>query len=330
LDQKSRVGDWVVAVGNPFGLGGTATAGIVSAKGREIGGSNYSDFIQIDASINRGNSGGPTFDLYGQVIGVNTAIFSPSGGSVGIGFAIEANVAKKITDLLIKDGKVTRGWLGVSIQSLSEGEVDARGLESDKGALVADVQLGSPAEKSGIKRGDVILSVNDIAVDDSRELTRVVGSLIAGSENQFKIWRDGKNQMVKVTVGERPKDVNAAFDRDSKSENAPETEEKLDQNMSYNGLSLKPLDNEALEFFGLGPNEKGLFVVEVKPNSAFADVGIAKGDALLEAQGIVLKSAKDLEQAVKSARKQGKENISIAVRKGRATVFMPVEIAGLD
>ncbi len=329
LAKAPRVGDWVVAVGNPFGLGGTATAGIVSASGREMNGSNYSNFIQIDASINRGNSGGPTFDLYGQVIGVNTAIYSPSGGSVGIGFAIESNVAKDITDRLIKDGKVTRGWLGVSIQSLSQEMVEAQSLENDKGALVADVQVGSPAEKSGIERGDVILSVNGISVNDSRELTRLVGGLIADTKNEFKLIRDGKIKSIPVTVGIRPSDVDSAFNRGEDEKSEDKGVEKPPEGTEYQGVTIKPLGPDEYEFFGLKATEKGVFVLDVKRGSAFAEAGIAKGDALLEAQGTALNSSTDLANVVASAKAAGKKNILVAVRKGRATIFLPVDIKDL-
>ncbi len=329
LENAPRVGDWVVAVGNPFGLGGTATAGIVSANGREMNGSNYSNYIQIDASINRGNSGGPTFDLFGQVIGVNTAIYSPSGGSVGIGFAIESNVAKEITDILIKDGKVTRGWLGVSIQSLSPEMAESQGLPNEKGALVADVQVDSPAEKGGIQRGDIILQVNGLTVNDSRELTRLVGGLIAESENKFKIIRDGKDKTVNVTIGVRPEDVNAAFNRGETDEPDENSETEEPKGETVHGLTVKPLSDDEFEFFGLKETEKGLFVIDVKRGSAFAEAGIAKGDALLEAQGQTLKSAEDIGTVVKTAKSEGKKNILVAVRKGRSTIFLPVEIEDL-
>ena len=205
--QTMRKGDWVVALGNPFGLGDTATAGILSADGREIGpDSPYTDFLQIDASINRGNSGGPTFDLNGNVIGVNTAIFSPTGGSVGIGFAIPAELASEVTKSLIKDGKVSRGWLGVTIQDVTDDMAEAQGLAEVRGAIIADVNDESPARKAGLKRGDVILSVNGRDTTDATSVTRMVGKLLAGSKNEFTVLRDGKRQKISVTVGERPVD----------------------------------------------------------------------------------------------------------------------------
>ena len=326
-DKKTpRVGDWVVAVGNPFGLGGTATAGIVSAAGRELGG-NYNDFIQIDASINRGNSGGPTFDLDGNVIGVNTAIFSPSGGSVGIGFAIEAKAAKQIVDILIRDGKVTRGWLGVSIQNLSEEAAEAIDMKDAKGALVADVQQGSPAETAGIKPWDVILSVNGNQVDNSRQLTQLVGSLLAGSNNEFEVFRDGKIKNINVTVGVRPDDPDAAFNRSGPDEPKPGATPSKPQGEALFGLTLTPLTAQMREALGLDKDEKGLLVSDMKATSAWADAGIEEGDALLEAQGTTLGGLTDLQNVVSKAKSQGKANILVAVRKGRSTLFLPVKIA---
>ncbi len=331
-ERAPRVGDWVVAVGNPFGLGGTATAGIVSASGREMLGSNYSNFIQVDAPINRGNSGGPTFDLYGEVIGVNTAIFSPSGGSVGIGFAIEANVAQEITQVLIEEGKVTRGWLGVSIQSLSEEMAEARGLldaegEIDtNGALVADVTPGSPAEDGNIQRGDIIVEVNGMKVEDSRELTRVVGSLLAGSKNSFKVLRDGKFQTVNVTVGVRPDDLGSTLSPQEEPESSDGTPEGTTELF---GMSVMPATDDIREALGLKTSEKGLFVADISRSSAFVDAGVEDGDVLLEAQGVALGKAQDLTKVVEEARKEGKQNILVAVRKGRATLFRTVEIESL-
>ena len=193
--RAMRKGDWVVALGNPFGLGGTATAGILSADGREIGpDSPYTDFLQIDASINRGNSGGPTFDLNGNVVGVNTAIFSPTGGSVGIGFAIPAELAEEVTQALIKDGKVSRGWLGVAIQDLTDDMAEAQGLKDAKGAIIADVTGGSPAEKGGLERGDIILSVNGDKVTDATSTTRLVGKLIANTSNRLRSFAAARSR----------------------------------------------------------------------------------------------------------------------------------------
>ena len=199
-----RVGDWVIAVGNPFGLGGTVTAGIVSARGRDIGSGPYDDFIQIDAPVNRGNSGGPTFDLSGNVIGVNTAIYSPSGGSVGIGFAIPADTVKRVVDELKSDGQVTRGWIGVQIQPVTQDIADSIGLSKPGGALVADVSKDGPAAKAGIATGDAVLAVNGQEVAGPRELARAVAAIRPGSSADLTIWRDGKQTSLKVETAKLP------------------------------------------------------------------------------------------------------------------------------
>ncbi len=327
-EERPRVGDWVVAVGNPFGLGGTATAGIVSADGRELGGS-YNDFIQIDASINRGNSGGPTFDLFGNVIGVNTAIYSPTGGSVGIGFAIEAKAAKQITDKLIKDGKVTRGWLGVTIQNVTPEAAEALGLGEDiGGAQVTEVTPDSPAEDAGLKRSDIILAVNDTEVDSSRKLTQKVGGLIAGTTNVFKVFRDGSMKTINVTVGERPTDPSALTGQpDDESSKAPES--KSEKGEEYFGVSLKPIDATVRKAMGLKANEPGLLILDIDHNSPFADAGVLEGDVILEAQGDILKVPSDLSKVVATADKNGKENLLLAIRRGRSTAFITVEVEAL-
>ncbi len=203
--HRPKVGDWVVAVGNPFGLGGTVTAGIVSAQGRDIGAGPYDDYVQIDAPINKGNSGGPAFDVDGNVIGVNTAIYSPSGGSVGIGFDIPADTAKMVVAELKKDGHVTRGWLGVQIQPVTAGIADSLGLKKAEGAMVDEPQSGSPAAKAGIKSGDVITAVNGTPVKDARDLARTIGMLAPDSAVKLDIVRQGEQQTVSLTLAQMPK-----------------------------------------------------------------------------------------------------------------------------
>ncbi len=327
--RSPRVGDWVVAVGNPFGLGGTATAGIVSADGRELGGS-YNDFIQIDASINRGNSGGPTFDLYGNVIGVNTAIFSPSGGSVGIGFAIEAGAAQEIVDTLIRDGKVTRGWLGVSIRNVTDGDADAIDLDEPRGAFVADVSAGGPAEASGIEPSDVIMAINGNEIDSMRELTQQVGRLRAGSKNEFEVFREGKIRKIAVTIGVRPDDPNAAFDRDDVNADPDAPVSPEETGVGVMGLQVSPLTAEVGRALGLPADEQGLTVLKVRRGDAFEEAGIAAGDVILEAQRKPINSADGLRRVIQTAKDEGKEHILVAVRKGRTTVFRPVNISGLS
>ncbi|WP_084419552.1 Do family serine endopeptidase [Henriciella litoralis] len=318
-----RKGDWVVALGNPFGLGGTATAGILSADGRELGGdSPYTDFLQIDAAINRGNSGGPTFDLQGRVIGVNTAIFSPTGGSVGIGFAIPAELAIEVTDALIKDGKVSRGWLGVTIQDVTEDMAEAQGLDEARGAIIADVTDESPAMKGGLKRGDIILAVNGKESTDATSVTRMVGGLLAGSENEFEVLRGGKMQTIDVTVGERPADPNALIQ-------APSSDSSKDDGKTEEaplGVSVRPLDNEARELLGLDANEPGLIVGDIKEDSALGEIGVRAGMALLSAAGTPLNSVDDLKSAIEDVRAKGRDKILLAVRNGQRTMFVTADI----
>ena len=208
--ENVRVGDWVLAVGNPFGLGGTVTTGIVSARGREIGAGPYDDFIQIDASINKGNSGGPTFDVHGNVVGVNTAIFSPTGGSVGIGFAIPSSIAKNVIEQLKKDGKVTRGWLGVTIQQVDDDLASSLSLGKARGALVAQVGKDSPAEDAGIKTGDVIINVNGKQMEDVRAVSRTVADLQPESDAEIVVWRDGREKTIDVEIGIFPENPQMA------------------------------------------------------------------------------------------------------------------------
>src|SRR6202042_3742345 len=210
--EKSRIGDWVVAVGNPYGLGGTVTAGIISAQGRDIGAGPYDDYVQIDAPINKGNSGGPAFDVDGNVIGVNTAIYSPSGGSVGIGFDIPADTAKMVVAELKKDGHVTRGWLGVQIQPVTAGIADSLGLKKAEGAMVDEPQSGSPAAKAGIKSGDVITAVNGTPVKDARDLARTIGMLAPNSTVKLDILRNGQSKDISLTLGELPNQQQAKAD----------------------------------------------------------------------------------------------------------------------
>ncbi|MEM5517869.1 Do family serine endopeptidase [Henriciella sp. AS95] len=322
-DTELRRGDWVVALGNPFGLGGTATAGILSADGRELGGdSPYTDFLQIDAAINRGNSGGPTFDLQGRVVGVNTAIFSPTGGSVGIGFAIPAPLAIDVTNALIKDGKVSRGWLGVTIQDVTEDMAEAQGLKEARGAIIADVNDQSPAKKAGLRRGDVILSVNGKDATDATSVTRMVGGLLAGSKNDFMVLRDGKPTRINVTVGERPADPNALIASSSttpNSENSEAEEGPL-------GVSLLPLDSATRSSMGLEPDEAGLLVGAIDNDSPLRETIVRPGSVILSAGGAPLSSVADLEAAIEDVKSKGRDKLLLAVRNGQRTLFVTVSL----
>ena len=324
-----RRGDWVVALGNPFGLGGTATAGILSADGRDGGQSSpYTDFLQIDAAINRGNSGGPTFDLYGRVIGVNTAILSPTGGSVGIGFAIPSELAIAVTDQLIANGKVSRGWLGVTIQPVSDDIADALDLSQAKGAIVSDLQAGGPAEKSGIERSDIIVEVNGVGIEDATGLTREVAKLIAGTENDFVVIRDKVRRTIKVRVDERPEDTNAAF-AGSNSTTTPDSSSNDSSNGSDAelGLSLSAMTSEDRERLNLKSSDRGVVIEDVEDDSPLAASGDLRGMAILEVNSRSVSSVSAFNSAVETARAQGKSNVLLAIRttNGR-TSFLAADL----
>ena len=323
--RELRKGDWVVALGNPFGLGGTATAGILSADGRDIGAGPYTDFLQIDASINRGNSGGPTFDLYGNVVGVNTAIFSPTGGSVGIGFAIPAELANEVTQALIKDGRVSRGWLGVAIQDLTPDMAEAQGLKNEEGSIIADVTAGSPAEKGGLQRGDIILSVNGKDVTDATTTTRLVGKLIANTANKFEVLRGGKRQTISVTVGERPDDLSATF-RPTPGATPPQAEAPGTA-LDDLGVTFKPMDDETRTKLGLRSGEAGLVIVDVARKGIFEEAGLQDGMVILEANNQPATSVAAFEKAIADAKKSGRSKVLVAVRIGQITNYRTLDLA---
>jgi serine protease Do len=296
---EAKVGDWVMAVGNPFGLGGTVTSGIISARGRDIGSGPYDDFLQIDASINKGNSGGPTFNLDGDVVGINTAIFSPSGGSVGIGFAIPASTAASVIDSLKTNRKVTRGWLGVQIQPVTADIAESLGLEKAQGALISDVTTGSPALKAGLKSGDTILKVDGTEVSNARDLAKVIARIAPGKVVELAIIRDGKPQTVSVTLATMPTDPKMA--------SAPMVEPKKDSLTTY-GLEVAPADDGA-----------GVKVLKVDPNSSAAERGVKEGDVILEVAGNEVNDTAGVAEALKKA--SGKQ-ILMLVRSGEGQRFV--------
>lgn len=328
--KEIRKGDWVVALGNPFGLGGTATAGILSADGRELGaGSPYTDFLQIDAPINRGNSGGPTFDLLGNVIGVNSQILSPTGGSVGIGFAIPAELAREVTNTLIKDGKVSRGWLGVQIGDLTPEFAEALGLENVKGALIADVTTGSPAERAGLKRNDIILSVNGTKVTDSTSTTRLVAKLIANTQNEFDILRDGKPKSINVTVGERPADPYASNNSGGNGGNRtdPGAPSSVPGKLLPDyGVRLEPLNEDMRTRLGLRPGDTGLAITEVTKDGIFEKAGFEAGIVILETNGRPVPSVDAFERAVAEAKAANRSKVLLAIRIGQVTNYRTIDI----
>ncbi|MBJ7404311.1 MAG: Do family serine endopeptidase [Bradyrhizobium sp.] len=315
-DQKPRIGDWVVAVGNPFGLGGTVTAGIVSASGRDIGNGPYDDYIQIDAPINKGNSGGPAFDMNGNVIGVNTAIFSPSGGSVGIGFDIPASTAKLVVAQLKDKGVVTRGWLGVQVQPVTSDIADSLGLKEARGAIVDSPQDGSPAAKAGIEAGDVITAVNGTTIKDSRDLARTIATLAPGASVKIDVFRKGDSKTLTVALGELPSDRQAKGNG-----NADEGSRQPNAGTPRLGLSLAP----AGDVQGAGP--KGVVVTEVDPQGPAAQRGIQTGDVILNVGGKAVSNVGEVRSELAQAKSSGKRSVLLQVKSADATRFVAVPLA---
>jgi serine protease Do len=270
--NAEQVGDWIVAVGNPFGLGGSVSPGVISARGRDIHAGPYDDFLQLDASINRGNSGGPTFNLAGQVIGINTAIYSPNGGSVGIGFAIPSSLAKPVIEQLRQHGKVSRGWLGVQIQQVTPEIAKSLGLSKGEGALVADVTTGGPAAKAGFKQGDVILAFDGHKIDKVRDLPIVVAESAIGHKADVKIWRSGKEATLHPDIAAMPDNPQIA-----QAHRAPRR--STEQNSAL-GLRLAPLTNEWRQRLNLAKSVKGVVVTRVDGSSPFNDLGLQVGDVI--------------------------------------------------
>ncbi|WP_374347108.1 Do family serine endopeptidase [Phenylobacterium sp.] len=325
---KPRVGDWVIAVGNPFGLGGTATAGIISAYGRDIG-ETFVDYIQIDAPINRGNSGGPTFDIYGRVIGVNTAIFSPTGGSVGIGFAIPADVAETITKQLIAGGKVARGYIGATIQNFTSEMAEAQGLAGQKGAIVADLVPGGPSAKAGLQPGDVVVSVNGVTVRTSSELTREVAKARAGDVLKLDVIRDGKRRVIEVRSGTRPSEAQlAANDNRNQGGDDAGPGAVTPKNPVVAGMSLAPLDEATRRRIGLDAGVRGAVVISLDQSSDAAAKGLRKDDVIVRAGDRDVASASDVAAAVDAAKKAGRPSILVGVHRQGRTLFLPIKVSG--
>ncbi|MEZ6022864.1 MAG: Do family serine endopeptidase [Hyphomonadaceae bacterium] len=322
-----RVGDWVVAVGNPFGLDGTATAGIVSAMGRtDAGSSAYVDYMQIDAPINRGNSGGPTFDLAGNVIGVNSAIFSPTGGNVGIGFAIPANTANGIVQQLLREGRVSRGWIGVSIQPLDDDIARSLGLEEARGALIASVVPDGPAARAGLQQGDVILQLDGRRVEDSRDLTQRIGAAGVGQNVRLEVLRDGRRRTLNARLGERPsEEVLASTTPTPQATPTPPSEESPGVALSSLGVSTRPMTAEDRTRFNLGANQTGLVITSIESTSDLAREGVRSGDVILQAGGRPVRNAQELNTAADAARRAGRPLLlQIDGRSGRR--FIAAEV----
>jgi serine protease Do len=301
-----RVGDWVVAVGNPFGLGGTVTAGIVSAQGRDIGSGPY-DYMQIDAAVNKGNSGGPTFNLDGDVVGVNTAIYSPSGGNVGIAFAIPAPTAVDVIEQLKTSGSVKRGWLGVRIQSVDEDVAASLGLTEAKGALVNDVTIPGPAAEAGLKNGDTILSVNGTKINDSRDLARQIATFAPGTKVDVKVLRAQREQTIAVTLGAMPSNLELAkAEPPGRPSQGPEAAQL--------GLTVAP------------SKDGGVMITDVDAGSDAGQKGIRVGDLILEIGGFPVTGPDDLSKAVKEANRLQRKAVLMRIKSGSETRFVAVQL----
>jgi serine protease Do len=304
-----RVGDWVIAVGNPFGLGGTVTAGIVSARGRNIGSGPYDDFIQIDAPVNKGNSGGPTFDVDGNVIGVNTAIFSPSGGSVGIAFAIPSDAVKRVVDQLREKGSVTRGWIGVQIQPITPEIADSMGLKGTTGALVSEPQANSPAAKAGIQSGDVIVSVDGTAVKDARDLVRRIGTMAPGATIKLGMISQGQEKTVPLTLGTLPNEVLASNQTPNQQRDTQEAD------VPRLGFTLAP-----------GNKATGVLVTAVAAGGIAADHGFEVGDVILDVGGKSVLTPADVRKSLADAHREGKHSLLFRVKSSGGMKFVALPI----
>ncbi|MGK7870530.1 Do family serine endopeptidase [Falsiroseomonas sp. E2-1-a20] len=301
-----RVGESVLAMGNPFGLGGTATSGIVSARGRQIGAGPYDDFIQTDASINPGNSGGPLFNMRGQVVGVNTAIFSPSGGNIGIGFAVPSQIAQRVVTDLREDGRVERGWLGVSLQNVDRELAEALGVPDAEGALIAGVEPGSPAARGGLRAGDVVTRAGDRQVQDSRDLAVAVGEASPGATITLTLRRDGEQRQQQVTLSPRP---------DQRDMAGRGGDEQGERSTGAVGLALAARQGAP-----------GAAVVRVAPGSIAEERGIRAGDVILRAGGRDVTGPGDVSTALEEARKADRSSIAIQIQRGNASTFVALPL----
>ncbi|MEX0693402.1 MAG: Do family serine endopeptidase, partial [Rhodospirillales bacterium] len=314
------IGDWVIAIGNPFGLGGTVTAGIISARGRDINSGPYDDYLQTDASINRGNSGGPMFNMDGEVIGINTAIFSPTGGSVGIGFAIPTSTAAPVIKQLIKNGEVRRGWLGVHIQSVTDEIAESLGLKDARGAMIASVVEGGPAAASDLKAGDVVLEFGGVPVAEMRRLPKIVADVEPDTTVEAVVWRDGKEMTIKVTVGalkETPVEVAST----------PGTPEKSAES-AIDGIGIKvaKITPEIRQRFKLDDKAKGVIVTDVDANGPAAEKGLQPGDRIIQVSQSDVTDPVDVSRKVDEAKAQGRKSVLLRVEGGQGLRFVAIRI----
>ncbi|MFN3828284.1 MAG: DegQ family serine endoprotease [Micavibrio sp.] len=321
-----RVGDWILAIGNPFGLGGTVTAGIISAQQRDIQSGPYDDFIQTDASINRGNSGGPMFNLDGEVIGINTAIFSPSGGSVGIGFAIPSDLAKPVIDQLIKYGRTRRGWLGVRIQAVTDDIAESFGMKASQGALVASITPTGPAEVAGLKAGDIIVKFNGKDIKEMRELPRLVAETEINTEAKIEFWRDGKLQNAKIKVGELEKAEDEGLIAAASEEGEDDIVSPDSKNIESVGLSLSAISAQDREAFNIGNEIEGVIVKDVTAGSEAATKGLAAGDVIVEINQQAVTTPGEVSEVIQKAEKSGRSSVLLLVNRENDVRFVALRL----
>jgi len=321
--NKPRVGDWVVAIGNPFGLGSTVTAGIVSARNRDIAAGPYDDFLQTDAPINRGNSGGPLFDMDGNVVGINSVIYSPSGGSVGIGFAIPSNMAREVIDQIEKYGAARRGWIGVRIQAVTDDLAEGMGLAASSGALVTEVTAGGPAAKAGLQSGDVITGFDGKPVPDSRSLPRIVADTAIGKSTSLEFIRAGQKQSAHVMVA-RLEDQDDSAPAKSGPAAAPKSGSKL----SELGFSLGPLDAAARAKFHVGAEVQGVLITDVDPASPAGDKNFRPGDVIEQVQNQPVRTPDDVARHIDADARAGRKVELLLVNRDGATTYVAMRLDG--
>jgi serine protease Do len=314
-----RPGQWVIAVGNPFGLDHTATAGIVSATGRAIGSGPYDDFIQIDAPINKGNSGGPTFNLKGEVVGVNTAIYSPTGGSVGIGFAVPASIARVVVDQLREHGTVERGWLGVEIQGVNPDIAESLGIDRPRGALVTNVMRAGPAARAGLKQGDLVLAVNGEKIAKVGDLSRNIAVLRPGSEAELTLMRGGAEKNITVTLGKRPTAEKLASARGSEGGG-------VDGGNAALGMRLATVNDQVRQAYGIGESVGGAVIIDLQSDSPAAEKGLKPGDVIVSVAGAPVRTANDAASRIEQARKSGKRSVLMLVASGGGQRFVALPL----